>query len=129
MNTLLGNPRHRLCWPEIECVRLQPPPDMNCLRYAEKLVRDAGFETPEAAAAAIADLPEALLHVKEHAHPPGTPQRQTETPTAWRELRAAVILGRSSSVFYDHGKFLIWTEDRLSRSISLYQPRGFYDEP
>jgi len=98
---------------------LRPPKDMTALEYAGTLLGKAGLHSP----AATCDLPELptgrwIVHVE--AAP--APDFAEDTDP----LLCAAILGLSSATFYSSDRPVVWTQDRLSRAITLHRLGNFY---
>jgi hypothetical protein len=98
---------------------LRPPKDMTALEYARTLLGKAGLHSP----AATCDLPELpqgrwIVHVESA---PAEDFAEDIDP-----LLCAAILGLSSATFYSPDRPVVWTQDRLSRAITLHRLGNFY---
>jgi len=98
---------------------LRPPKDMTALEYARTLLGKAGLHSP----AATCDLPELpqgrwIVHVEAA---PAEDFAEDIDP-----LLCAAILGLSSATFYSPDRPVVWTQDRLSRAITLHRLGNFY---
>jgi hypothetical protein len=96
---------------------------------AFEALRECGFEDPDAAFEAIADMPRKTLHsrrVPERNHAWGAKR-------PWNDLReflkAALILGKCSQGLYDPSRPVIWTENRLGQWVELFEiGNAFYKD-
>ena len=98
---------------------LRPPKDMTVLEYAGTLLGKAGLHSP----AATCDLPE-LPQGRWIVHVEAAPAKDFAEDTD--PLLCAAILGLSSATFYSPDRPVVWTQDRLSRAITLHRLGNFY---
>jgi hypothetical protein len=114
-------------WERQAVVSLPPTRDGCPVAFSEQLLEQAGFRSPDEAAASRADLPAGVLHCLEYTsclHESGLLQPIPDDEF----LRLALILGLCGKTHYDSHRPVIWTEGRLRRAVMLYQPRGFYED-
>lgn len=98
---------------------LRPPKNMTTLEYAGTLLKKAGLSSP----ADVRNFPELpkgrwIVHV---AAAPTEDFAEDADP-----LFCAAILGLSSRTFYSPDRSVVWTQDRLSRAITLHRLGDFY---
>jgi len=123
--TFLDNAHMQINWPCRLVVALHFPSDVSPVVYVEGLLKKAGYASPEDAVQAYENLPDCLHYC--HAYPLSESKRLALSPTSDAEfLRFALILGLCGPTYYDRSRPVIWTTGRLTRSVGLYLPRGFY---
>jgi len=88
-----------------------------CIDYANRILKEACLTSP----LDVPGLPQGRWIVFLEKDPPDG--FAAETPP----LLCAAILGLSSQGFYFPSRPLVWTHDRLSRAITLYQVDTFYE--
>lgn len=92
------------------------------LSYAQGWLRDAGFDNEAEARAAIAlPLEPCICQVDRSPDP-----TDVTSLNARDGLFLALILGLSTSSFYDPSRPVLWTASSLTRQLVLYAGRGFY---
>jgi hypothetical protein len=98
---------------------LRPPKDMTALEYAGTLLGKAGLHSP-AATCDLPGLPQGrwIVHVE--------PAPAADFAEDTDPLLCAAILGLSSATFYSPDRPVVWTQDRLSRAITLHRLGNFY---
>jgi hypothetical protein len=125
--SLLDNLQMKIHWPCGMVVGLKFPKGVSPVHYAEGLLGEAGYETPSGAVTAQSDLPNSI----HYCHPVdlGRSKLSQISPNSHAEfLRFALILGLCGPNYYDRNRPVIWTEGRLTRTVGLYLPRGFYED-
>ena len=126
-STLLSQTRSALQWPRQSIVVLEFPAHISPIDYAEGLLKQAGFATPDQALQQRTDLPTGMYYC--HTQKLTDRHRRLELPqTDDERLRAALILGLCGPNFYSSDRAVIWTESRLTRAVGLYQLGGFYED-
>jgi hypothetical protein len=98
---------------------LRPPKDMTALQYAGTLLGKAGLHS-SAATCHLPELPRGRWIVHVEAVPAEDFAQDTDP------LLCAAILGLSSATFYSPDRPVVWTQDRLSRAITLHRLGNFY---
>jgi hypothetical protein len=98
---------------------LRPPKDMTALEYAGTLLGKAGLHSPAATCDLLA-LPQGRWIVHVESAPAADFAEDTDP------LLCAAILGLSSATFYSPDRPVVWTQDRLSRAITLHRLGNFY---
>lgn len=102
-------------------VCLSAPEGTSRVELARTLLKQAGF-AHTSALHALRNLPRdrwLCIETPAHVEPAG------EQPDP---LWCAAVLGRCGPAFYAEDRPVIWTENRLSRRITLYRPGGFYED-
>lgn len=126
-STLLSQTRSALQWPRQFIVVLEFPAHTSPIDYAEGLLQQAGFKTPEQALQQRTDLPTGMYYC--HTQKLTDRHRRLARPqTDDERLRAALLLGLCGPNFYSSDRTVIWTEARLTRAVGLYRPGGFYED-
>ena len=93
---------------------------VNCL---EAMLRDEGFRDPEELRKKY-ELPEGKLVCMPCL---GTKHLINVFRSSPKEvLGQALMLGLCTAQLFDQGRPVLWTETSLTRSVELYDPRGFY---
>lgn len=88
----------------------------------ERLLAAQAYASPEDLRSCC-EIPQARLLCRPDAGP--APLKVAEaSPEA--VLEAALMLGLCTSVLYDPGRPVLWTEASLSRRLELFDPEGFY---
>ena len=98
---------------------LRPPKSVAIVEYASSLLRKAGLGS----FTAVRDLPgvpEGRWIVRVQAAPEANFAEDADP------LLCAAILGLSSTSFYSPDRPVVWTQDRLSRAITLHRLGNFY---
>lgn len=98
---------------------LRPPKEMTTLEYAGTLLKKAGLSSP-ADVRNFPELPKGRWIVQVEAAP--APDFAEDTDP----LLCAAILGLGSATFYSTDRPVVWTQDRLSRAITLHRLGNFY---
>jgi hypothetical protein len=98
---------------------LRPPKDMAIVEYAGSLLKKAGLPSPTAVRY-WPELPIGRWIVR--VEPAPGPDFAADTDP----LLCAAILGLSSTTFYSPDRPVVWTQDRLSRAITLHRLGNFY---
>lgn len=122
--TILGNPSITVSWPQTERVGLILKKGKSPLAFVESLLRKEGFESPEELREHF-EVPARLLTCR------NIPDDSDGLVVADRAdagtvLRQALILGLCGANFYDPNRAVIWTNNRLSRKLDLFEPGRFY---
>ena len=101
-------------------MELEFPPDTDPVDYAETLLRESGLESRECLRTHPA-VPRGKWIIR-----PRKSEAISFSPSA-DPLVSATILGLSGPFFYCSQRPIIWTRERLSRSLSLYKLDLFYE--
>lgn len=86
------------------------------------LLHAQGLEHPEELRAVVDVLPEPML-CRVNASMKALNARSANPEML---LRAALLLGLSTAVFYDPARPVIWTKASLTRRLELFETAGFY---
>jgi hypothetical protein len=109
---------------KIQCaapVVLRPPPGLSHLDHARDLLAESGLNST-ADLRALPGLPAGRWIVRVHAQP------LPDSPDGCDPLLSAAILGLAGPSFYSPARPVVWTQDRLSRAITLHRLPGFYED-
>jgi hypothetical protein len=122
--TMLGNDDISIAWPQRERVGLIFKYGASPLTVIETLLKKEGFRSPEDLREEF-DIPPAPLTCREVRNQSvGLVNADPGDPKA--VLRQALILGLCGPTYYDPKKAVIWTDNRLSRKLDLFQPERWY---
>jgi len=122
--TMLGNPGISIAWPQHERVGLLFQKGQSPLSFIEKLLKKEGFRSAEELRE-VFSIPPCLLTCRDiEAGSPGLVKADPDD--ARTVLRHALILGLCGPAFYDPNKAVIWTNNRLSRTLDLFEPGRWY---
>lgn len=98
---------------------LRPPKNVAIVEYAGALLHQAGLGS-FTAVRDLPGLPEGRWVVRVEVAP------QADFAEDVDPLLCAAILGLSSTSFYSPDRPVVWTQDRLSRAITLHRLGNFY---
>ncbi len=122
--TMLGNPAISIAWPQQERVGLIFKEGTSPLTAIETLLKEEGFRSPEELRQEF-EIPSAPLTCRDIGDDmDGLVNADPGDPKA--VLRQALILGLCGPTYYDPQKAVIWTNNRLSRRLDLFQPGRWY---
>lgn len=96
---------------------LRPPEGVSVVDYSSEILRDSGIDSP----LDVLGLPQGRWIVCLENSPDDDFARGTPP------IMCASILGLSSHGLYLPTRPLVWTQNRLSRAITLYKVQSFYD--
>jgi hypothetical protein len=123
--SLLDNGQMQINWPCRMVVGLKFPQGVSPVTCVEALLEKSGYESPGEAVTAHRELPIGI----HYCHPVDLSPSKLISPDSHAEfLRFALILGLCGPTYYDPNRPVIWTEGRLTRTVGLYLPRGFYED-
>ena len=122
--TLLGDTEKSIVWPQRGRVGLLFRKGQSPLSFIEKLLKKEGFRSAEELRE-VFPIPSCLLTCRDiEADSPGLVKADPED--ARTVLRQALILGLCGPACYDPNKAVIWTNNRLSRTLDLFEPGRWY---
>jgi len=127
--TMLGNPDISIAWPQRERVGLIFEGEASPLVVIETLLEKEGFRSPEELKHQL-EIPKAQMTCCNLGRDicgetEGLVKAETGDPRT--VLRHALILGLCGPTFYDPHKAVIWTNNRLSRTLELFEPVRWYE--
>lgn len=122
--TVLGNPSISVSWPRTERVGLIFEKGKSPLAFVEDLLKKEGFRSPEELKQQI-EIPPRMLTCRP-IRDDADGLLKAEKSDALAVLRHALILGLCGPSFYDPNRAVIWTNNRLSRKLDLFEPGRFY---
>ena len=122
--SILGNGQLSIRWPRLMQVGIAFPPDCDARDYMAAFLQRHGWSLSEECKDQVALPPEpyfcrdiADAHMR---------KLDPETAPPKAVLRAALILSLCNNHSYDPGRPVIWTNNRLTRSVELYETGDFY---
>ena len=122
--TLLGDTEKSIAWPQRERVGLLFRKGQSPLSFIERLLKKEGFRSAEELRE-VFPIPSCLLTCRDiEADSPGLVKADPDD--ARTVLRQALILGLCGPACYDPNKAVIWTNNRLSRTLDLFEPGRWY---
>lgn len=122
--TMLGNSDISVAWPQRERVGLLFRKGQSPLSFIERLLKKEGFRSAEELRE-VFPIPSCLLTCRDiEADSPGLVKADPDD--ARTVLRQALILGLCGPACYDPNKAVIWTNNRLSRTLDLFEPGRWY---
>lgn len=122
--TLLGDTEKSIVWPQRGRVGLLFRKGQSPLSFIEKLLKKEGFGSAEELRE-VFPIPSCLLTCRDiEADSPGLVKADLDD--ARTVLRQALILGLCGPACYDPNKAVIWTNNRLSRTLDLFEPGRWY---
>ncbi|MDI1242814.1 MAG: hypothetical protein PSX80_12935 [bacterium] len=122
--TMLGDPEMSVAWPQRERVGLIFKEGESPLKMIETLLKREGFRSPEELKHEF-EIPHAQLTCRTiDDESDGLVKADANDPKT--VLRQALILGLCGPTFYDPLKAVIWTNNRLSRKLDLFEPGRWY---
>jgi len=97
--------------------------DTNPVNWMEAMLRAVGLRDPEELRGRYTVPAGKLICVP---RPAGAPRLEASRFKHEEVLEQALLLGLCTAQLFDPARPVLWTETSLTRSVELYDPRGFY---